>query len=306
MCDGLRGMVKQSREQAAEQVAVQHWLDALTVATPWSAMRAVYLDEVDSTNRYALTHGAGAGGMPVLVWADRQTAGVGRQGRSWVHQPGSSLAFSLGLPYAPPSWEGLSLVVGLAVAQALHPQVQLKWPNDLWWQQRKLGGILIQTSGLTPPSAGIEAGRYAVVGVGLNLYPVSLPPTDSSEHMRQEPAAACSAFLPPDELNQQRLLMRVVPVLLSHLVRFQQLGFGAFRHAYRCVDGLRGMQVQTSDGLLATARGVSSAGGLLLQAEDGELHTYSGLEVSIRPIRHTAAEDRGAESSIADESRESV
>lgn len=306
MCDAAHAMVKQSREQAAEQVAVQHWLDALTVAAPWSAMRAVYLDEVDSTNRYALTHGAGADGMPVLVWADRQTAGVGRQGRSWVHQPGSSLAFSLGLPYAPPSWEGLSLVVGLAVAQALHPQVQLKWPNDLWWQQRKLGGILIQTSGLTPPFAGTEAGRYAVIGVGLNLHPITLPPTDNAGNIRQEPVAACSAFLLPDEVNQRSVLMRVVPVILSHLVRFQQQGFAAFRHAYSAVDGLCGMQVQTSDGLLATARGVSSAGGLLLQAADGELHTYTGLEVSIRPIRHAAADDGGAESSMADESRGSV
>lgn len=278
--------MKQSPEQASVQQAVQQWLDTLTAVTPWAAMRAVYLAEVDSTSRYALEYGTG-GGMPMLVWADCQTAGVGRQGRSWTHQPGSSLAFSLGLPYAPSTWEGLSLVVGLAVAQALHPQVQLKWPNDLWWQQRKLGGILIQTSAM-PPSAAAQTGRYTVIGVGLNLHPITLPPTGNAGNIRQEPVAACSAFLLPDEVNQRSVLMRVVPVILSHLVRFQQQGFAAFRHAYSAVDGLRGMQVQTSDGLPATARGVNSGGGLLLQAADGTVHTYTGLEVSIRPVRDAA------------------
>jgi len=67
----------------------------------------------------------------------------------------------LGLPLAPPDWSGLSLAVGLAVARACIPALRLKWPNDLWLQGRKLGGILIET-------ASVGDVRYAVVGVGIN------------------------------------------------------------------------------------------------------------------------------------------
>lgn len=287
--------MKQISDQAPDQVAAQRWLDAATAVTPWADMQAVYLPEVDSTSRFALTYGAEHGGSrngaPVLVWAGRQVAGVGRQGRRWIHEPGRSLAFSIGVPYAPATWEGLSLVVGLSLAQALHPQVQLKWPNDLWWQQRKLGGVLIQTGAL-PASvrygtaarhAGSRSGRgvrYTVIGIGLNLYPLTVP----ADHTGSTQAvAACSSFLPADEILPERMLRRVVPSVLAHLVRFQAQGFQPFRSAYNATDGLRGMQVQTSDGLHATAQGADDSGGLLLQTADGAWQTYSGLEVSVRP-----------------------
>ena len=114
----------------------------------------------------------GEWGGAVLLVAEAQTAGRGRLGRSWASQPGVSLTFSLGLPLAPADWSGLSLVVGVSVAQSLHPQLQLKWPNDVWLQDRKLGGILIETAttkATTPGPAG--PGRQVVIGVGLNLAP---------------------------------------------------------------------------------------------------------------------------------------
>ena len=66
---------------------------------------------------------------------------------------------------APRDWSGLSLVVGVAIAEALHPDLGLKWPNDLWWQDRKVGGILVETAG----SGDASAERSVVVGVGLNI-----------------------------------------------------------------------------------------------------------------------------------------
>lgn len=279
------------RADTAAQTAMQNWLAAVTAVTPWAGMRAVYLPEVDSTNRYALA--CGATSTPVLVWAGRQTAGVGRQGRQWVHEPERSLALSIGVPYVPTTWEGLSLVVGLAVAQALHPQVQLKWPNDLWWQQGKLGGILIQTGALAATAQCVRSdacnngGRYAVIGIGLNLGAVTLP-TDGVDGANgaggAQPVAGCDAFLPPDDLLPEPMLMRVVPPVLAYLARFQERGFQPFKNAYNAIDGLRGRRVQTSDGVCALAQGVNSAGGLLLQTEDGGWQTYSGLEVSVRPV----------------------
>lgn len=262
---------------------MQDWLRKAAAITPWPTMRAVCLDAVDSTNRYVLEHVAGAGGEPILLWTKHQTAGIGRRGRQWVSQPGESLAFSIGMPYAPVSWDGLSLVVGLAVAQALHPQVRLKWPNDLWWEQRKLGGILIQT---TSPS-GDAAQRYAVVGVGLNMLPVKVADTPA--------VASCSAFLDERHLDDEAMLMRVVPSLLSHLTRFQTEGFAAFKHAYNAVDGLRDVQVETSDGAVGVAYGVDAEGGLLLKTAQGERLTFRGLEVSVRPVQHGGMAQRGSD-----------
>ena len=84
---------------------------------------------------------------PVLLVAETQTAGRGRLGRQWHSgaRAGEVLTFSLGMPLRMADWSGLSLAVGVSVAQSLHPSLQLKWPNDVWLQERKLAGILIET-----------------------------------------------------------------------------------------------------------------------------------------------------------------
>ena len=121
------------------------------------------LPQVDSTNSELMRRARDGLTEPVLLVAEAQTAGRGRLGRSWASQPGDSLTFSLGLPLAPVDWSGLSLAVGVSVAQSLHPQLQLKWPNDVWLQDRKLGGILIETATTTATAPG-PAGPLRHVG----------------------------------------------------------------------------------------------------------------------------------------------
>lgn len=136
--------------------------------TVWEAVAPVLpgftvevVPEVDSSNTELMRRAKSGQTEPVLLVAERQTAGRGRLGRAWNSgaQPGDLLMFSLGLPLPMADWSGLSLAVGLSLAQSLHPSVQLKWPNDLWRQDRKLAGVLIEALDL----------RYAVVGVGLNI-----------------------------------------------------------------------------------------------------------------------------------------
>ena len=154
------------------------------------------LPQVDSTNSELMRRARAGQTDPVLLVAEEQTAGRGRLGRGWHSAAGASLTFSLGLPFAPVDWAGLSLAVGVSVAGSLHPAIRLKWPNDLWLDDRKLGGILIETA-----SFGAGAGeRYAVIGIGLNIFPrdgtgLSTPPAALRELLPDCDAPAALARL---------------------------------------------------------------------------------------------------------------
>ena len=126
------------------------------------------LPQIDSTNSELMRRARAGRLEPVLLVAEQQTAGRGRLGRDWHsdagggRSSGGSLTFSLGLPLSPRDWSGLSLAVGVSLVQSLHPDLRLKWPNDVWLHERKLAGILIET-------ASLGEARYAVVGVGINI-----------------------------------------------------------------------------------------------------------------------------------------
>jgi BirA family biotin operon repressor/biotin-[acetyl-CoA-carboxylase] ligase len=130
------------------------------------------LGRTGSTNADALARLRSGDVRPCLIVAETQTAGRGRQGRPWFSAPGASLTFSLALGLAPRDWGGLSLAIGLALAEALDPvdcdvgsgqakgkppfgRIGVKWPNDLWLRagERKLAGILIETAALP---AGVD------------------------------------------------------------------------------------------------------------------------------------------------------
>lgn len=227
------------------------------------------LPEIDSTNT-ELMRRARAGQLdPTLLVAERQTAGRGRLGRTWsgaAEGENPSLTFSLGLPLAPPDWSGLSLAVGLAVVSSLHPELRLKWPNDIWLQDRKLGGILIET-------VSVGEVRYAVIGVGINI---SIP---AASDLRTAPAAL-RELLP--DAQAAEVLGRVVLPLVQQVQRFAAEGFGPLRTTYHARDLLYGNEVVCSDGMTGTARGVDASGALLVHTAHG-LKKISSAEVSVRP-----------------------
>jgi BirA family biotin operon repressor/biotin-[acetyl-CoA-carboxylase] ligase len=232
--------------------------------------------EAGSTNTRLLERArAGDSGACLLV-AERQTAGRGRMGRSWESSPGASLTFSLALPLAPADWSGLSLVVGVALAEALHPQVRLKWPNDLWLltdagRGRKLGGILIET-------AMAADRRVAVIGVGLNIRDVQDDPA-------AEVGRAALAELDA-QTSAPAALLRVARPLLQAVLAFEREGFAPWQARYAARDALAGRSVRLlpAQGPAAegTVEGVNSHGGLLVHTAAG-LSTITSGEVSVRP-----------------------
>ena len=241
--------------------------------------------------------GAGSGGgpfgrragdtHPTLLVAERQTLGRGRQGRTWLASPAASLTFSLGLPLAPCDWSGLSLAVGVTLADALEPpepgrrpRLQLKWPNDLWLGDggpgsgRKLGGVLIET-------VAVGKQRMVVVGIGLNIAQGAVPAgcePSSGFAWLQEVRPGASA---PDTLH------RIALPLVKAMQQFEREGFAGFAPAYARRDLLCGQRVVTQEvgpggtALEGTVEGVSLSGALLLRV-GAALHPVSSGEVSVR------------------------
>lgn len=235
--------------------------------TPW--LRGVQVEcvhEIDSTNSELMRRARTGSQIPTLLVAERQTAGRGRMGRVWHGRAGDALTFSLGLPLAPRDWSGLSLAVGLSLAQSLHPQVMIKWPNDLWWQQRKLAGILVE--------ACTQGGHsYVVIGVGLNL---AVP----EQTDLRTPAAGLNDIRPG--LDAQLALLCLAPALTQALLRFEQEGFAPLRADFLARDALTGERLVLSDGRTGLAGGIDERGALLVHTAQG-VQAVSSAEISVRP-----------------------
>ena len=253
------------------------------------ARRAGAHDEDDNSR----LHGRRAGdAQPCLLVAEAQTRGRGRQGKPWYSSPGASLTFSLSLPFSPADWSGLSLAVGVAVAEALDPApagqpraIGLKWPNDLLLMDaavggadsaspagdtgfgRKLGGILIETVAVGPR-------RMAVIGIGLNVLPQSLKDLSLGY--------ACLTELLP-EVDAPQVLARIAEPLVRTLNAFQRHGFAPLQANYAARDALAGRTVTTTlDTVpMGVAEGVDADGALLVR--DGTTrHRIASGEVTVR------------------------
>src|SRR5690606_2530374 len=243
-------------------------------------------------NTQLMSRGRAGHTTPTLLIAERQTAGRGRQGRPWQAQAGDSLTFSLGLPLqldaVPGGGSALSLAVGLALAEGLDaglrrladasdddtPLVHLKWPNDLWWQGRKLGGILIEAT----TSPGLPAHlRWVVIGVGLNLRPL---PEPLLAHASLQEAS-------PHPLSAGDVLGWIGAPLLRAVKAFEQDGFAPLQTAYALRDALAGQAVSLWEGVATPALqgppshtgqslGVDAQGALLVHTDTGLLRWTTG------------------------------
>lgn len=250
-----------------------------SVSACWPALSVEVVPQIDSTNAELMRRVRAGNAAPVVLAALRQSAGRGRLGRPWVTLPGASLAMSIGLPLAPPDWSGLSLAVGLALAEAIGPAVRLKWPNDLWWNERKLGGILIETAGeVRAPSNG----RYCVIGIGINLATPALPPVAALDATAPTGlhALAEAQGEPPRDIGYW--LVTLATAVLDAARAFESDGFAPLVARYAARDALRGRGVRLSDGREGIADGVDPDGALRLRTGAGLCRVLQG-EVSVRP-----------------------
>ena len=234
---------------------------------------------LDSTNDYLLTKVGEDWPSGAVCLTEQQQAGRGRLGRSWQSPFAASLAGSLLWRFQLPAaaLSGLSLATGIAVARALRnfgaAEVGLKWPNDVWWRERKLGGILLESAS--------GPGAFAVVaGVGLN---VALPAPMAA--VIDQPWGDLREILGVERLSRNRLAALLVSELIETFVRFQQGGFADLAAEWAEFDRVAGRQVRLTlpnTALTGIARGVDATGALMLETADGRLQPCVGGEISLR------------------------
>jgi len=248
--------------------------------------RLAVIDRCDSTNTWLLDQPPPCDDAIEVVACEWQTGGRGRRGRSWLSAPEASLTFSLRWRFAAgvPPVAGLSLAVGVAVAQALERMgaagVQLKWPNDILAsvgkRGGKLGGILVETQS----QGGMTV---AVIGIGLNVrLPASIAKA-VSESGGVDAADIVSVMQAAPSRNL--LLASLLLELASALARFSQSGFAVFvddwqaRNAY--VDRTVRILDHGAETIEGRCVGVDSDGALLLDTRVGLRRIVNG-EVSLR------------------------
>lgn len=242
-------------------------------------------DYIDSTNHY-LTDKAqlenpntGVSGGNVC-FAEYQTAGKGRRGREWVSPFGSNIYLSI-LWYfqnGPAAISGLSLVVGVAVIRALNEcgidDVGLKWPNDIYWQGKKLAGILIEVSGETSGPCS------AVIGLGLNFY----LPEGNAKSITQD-WVDLSQIIDYSGKIRNKLASMLLNHLMPVIANFETDTLEYYLDEWRQYDCMKGKEVNIYMGqqiFMGVVEGINSSGMLLLSDEQGKLKTFASGEVSFR------------------------
>ncbi|MDG4554811.1 MAG: bifunctional biotin--[acetyl-CoA-carboxylase] ligase/biotin operon repressor BirA [Candidatus Competibacter sp.] len=234
---------------------------------------------LDSTNAYLLAGAAEEWPGGAVCLAERQTAGRGRQGRSWVSPFGAGLFASLLWRFdgQPAALSGLSLAIGIAVARTLRAlgvaEVGLKWPNDILWRERKLGGILLES--------GSSAGAlHVVAGIGLN---VALPRQEALAI--DQPWVDLREILGAEGVSRNRLAALLINELVEILGRFEQGGFAGLAGEWARFDLSVGRRVRLrlpNAAVTGIVRGVDASGALLLESTDGRVNAYLGGEIGLR------------------------
>jgi BirA family biotin operon repressor/biotin-[acetyl-CoA-carboxylase] ligase len=249
---------------------------SLVAARGCSLGRPMHLLATTTSTNDEAKRGAKEGAPHGATWvAEQQTAGRGRQGRSWIAAPAENLLFSvLARVACPPArLPPIALAVGLAVRDAVAAaapgaNVTIKWPNDVLVDGRKIAGILVEA--ITAGSR-VEA---VVVGVGINVHTREWPPDIAD----RATSVTLVSRTPPD---RAALLADVLAALDRDLHVVVARGLGLLRARLEAADALRGRAVRSDAGERGVASGIDDDGRLLVRRDDGVLAHWGAGEVHL-------------------------
>lgn len=237
--------------------------------------KVAVFEEIDSTNEYLLSHYRT---LPngSLCLAESQTAGRGRRGRQWYSPLSQNLYFSMLWRYEIANLahiSALSLVVALTIAESFEqlgvPNIQIKWPNDIYYQGKKMGGILIETR-------MDKQDLYLVIGIGLNL---AMPQIDPK--IVTQPWADLSSY----QFDRNQLASTLALLLQQTLIEYPHVPFSTYLDRWQKFDLFYQQPVKllTEQGEIhGISQGINAQGELLLQ-QGSDLNAFAIGEISLRP-----------------------
>ena len=231
---------------------------------------------IDSTNNYLMTRAQANAPSGCVCFAEEQTAGKGRLGRQWISPLGHNVYGSFLWRFdRVAQLSGLSLAIGVGVIRVLNQygisNVGLKWPNDIYSDGKKLGGILIEVTTHSNGSAS------AVIGLGLNLnLPAKVEGITQAFTDLQKVA-------PGVTLENNHFVAQLLNELLPIAATFEQQGLAAYLDEWRDYDCLFGKPATlfiSSQPIKGIVQGIDENGLLKLQCDDGTIQTFASGEVS--------------------------
>lgn len=238
--------------------------------------RCFYFDEIASTNGFLLDHITELKNGDVCV-AEYQSAGRGRRGRTWVSPYGHHLYFSLfwTFPQGMAQAMGLSLAVACTLVEVLKSfgveNIGVKWPNDIYLDNKKLAGILIEMSGQADSQCQL------IIGVGVNM-------AMSEEQGKgiDQPWSDLSELV--DMPDKTALVIALQKQLKRDIQLFEREGLAAFKTRWQAADLFYGREIRLLMGeksVEGICRGVDEQGAVLLETADG-VQAFIGGEISLR------------------------
>jgi len=237
------------------------------------------LPVIDSTNQYLLERLDSLQSGDACI-AEYQQAGRGRRGRQWFSPFGANLYISMywRLEQGPAAAVGLSLVIGIVMAEVLRElgakDVRVKWPNDLYLNDRKLAGILVELTGKTGDAAQI------VIGAGINLAMRNV----ATDVINQGWINLQEAGI---EIDRNALAVTLIQKLRAALTLFEQESLVPFLTRWKALDNYLNRQVKLIIGdreIFGISRGINEQGALLLE-QDGMIKPWVGGEISLRGVK---------------------
>lgn len=232
---------------------------------------------IDSTNQFLMDR---MGQLPsgAMCVAEYQEAGRGRRGRQWCSPFGSNIYFSLywRLEAGIAAAMGLSLVVGMVLADVLTecgvPDVKVKWPNDIYVQDKKLAGILVEMTG----QAGDAA--HLIIGIGLNVM------MSEQEGKSIDQAWTSVSQCGTQPISRNVLVAKMGSALINALKIYEKQGLSAFIDRWASLDNYLNRPVRLIMGnseVRGLGRGIDATGALLLETDQG-IQSFVGGEISLR------------------------
>ena len=234
--------------------------------------RCEILPIIDSTNQYLLDKIGQLRSGDCCV-AEFQSKARGRRGRKWFSPFGSNLYFSMywQLEQGVAAAMGMSLVVGIVIADTLRElsgqDIKVKWPNDLYLNDQKLAGILIELAGKTGDCA------HAIIGIGVNLMMTN-----------PDPNIVNQKWANLGKVDRNLLVARIVKNLNIKLSEFEKQGLAPFISDWNRLDNFANRPVKLLIGdnvIRGIAKGINEQGALMLE-QDGKINAHIGGEISLR------------------------